>query len=788
MQIIRLPTRGLLATVLLAALPLLPTHAKESSDEVWTTVAAIPIPLSAGRAWARPERYHAVRLQLAALTNRLARAPREEALLAGAPPEEFTLPLPEGGFARFHIAESPVMEPGLAEQFPDIRTYIGQGIDDPHATVRLDWTPAGFHAQVRSPEGGFYIDPWTQGDTQHYSSYRRRDLAPPPDAFECHFTGDETAAKRGTTSTPGVLRAGPTLRTYRAAIAATVEYTSFHGNTKPLALAAIVTALNRVNGVYETELGIRMVLVSNNINIVYQGAQNSDPYNNRLASLLLTQNQSNLDSVIGSANYDIGHVFNTGGGGLAFLGCVCQNGDKAKGQTGSSSPNGDPYWIDFVAHEMGHQFGANHTFNGTGGSCAGVNRNGPTAYEPGSGSTIMAYAGICGGNDDLQSNSDAYFHFASFDEIIDYITTGAGNNCPVASPTTNTAPTVSAGPAYTIPRLTPFALTATGGDPDGDPLTYCWEQRDLGAAQEATAADNGTSPIIRSFSPSTNATRTVPRLSNLLANTTVLGEKLPSLARSMKFRVTARDNKPGGGGVNTDDVTITVVTSAGPFAVTAPNTTLTWAATATCTWAVANTHLAPVNCAAVNILLSTNNGLSFPIALALGVTNSGTNIVILPGIATTNARIKVEAVGNIFFDVSNTRFTLTPGTGDNDVDGIPDGVELQAFGNLLAADAASDFDLDGSGDRDELFAGTDPKDPNSLFEATGATLPTLNPGFVVRWASTSSRVYGVSRSTNLLAGFAPLATNLPATPPENVYTDSVPPAAQGLYRIDVSTP
>ncbi|HMP76945.1 MAG TPA: M12 family metallo-peptidase [Kiritimatiellia bacterium] len=775
------------AALLLSALTLLPAHGKDSSDDIWTTISAIPVPLSAGRAWVRPERYHAIRLQAAALTNRLARAPREEAVLAGAPPEELTLPLPEGGFARFHIAESPVMEPGLAEQFPDIRTYIGQGIDDPHATVRLDWTPAGFHAQVRSPEGGFYIDPWTQGDTQHYSSYRRRDLAAPPDAFECHFTSDETKPSRTTATTPGVLRAGPTLRTYRAAIAATGEYTSFHGGTVNLGLAAVVTALNRVNGIYEIELGIRMVLVANNQNLIFTSAA-SDGYSPNFPNLMLSQNQNKCDNVIGSANYDIGHVFSRGGGGLASLGCVCVGGRKAQGLTGNNSPVGDPFWVDFVAHEMGHQFGANHTFNGTGGSCSGGNRNGPTAYEPGSGSTIMAYAGICGSSDNLQSNSDAYFHFASFDEIIAYITTGAGNNCPVASPTTNQAPTVTAGPAYTIPRLTPFALTATGSDPDGDPLTYCWEQRDLGAAQAATSADNGTSPIIRSFPPTTNATRIVPRLSDLLANTNVLGEKLPNLARSMKFRVTARDNKPGGGGVNTDDVTITVVTSAGLFLVTAPNTALTWSAAVTCTWDVANTHLAPVNCSAVNILLSTNNGLAFPIALALGVPNTGTNLVILPGISTTNARIKVEAADNIFFDVSNTRFTITPGTGDNDNDGIPDAIELQVFGNLLVADAASDFDLDGFSDRDELFAGTDPKDPNSLFEATAATLPALNPGFVVRWASVSSRVYGVSRSTNLLAGFIPLATNLPATPPENVFTDSVPPSAQGLYRIDVTTP
>ncbi len=761
-------------------------RAEQSMEGVWTSIEAMPLSAASGEAWIRPNRFHAVRLDPAALTNLLARVPLETSVVAGVTNARvIQLPMPEGGFARFEIAEAPVMEPALAKKFPTIRTYVGVGVDDPHASVRLDWTPSGFHAQVLSPSGAFYIDPYTKGDVEFYTSYRRRDLTPPEDPFECLF-GEGSETKEGDAPSVGILRSGPTLRTYRAAIAASGEYSAFHGGTIPSVLAAIVTALNRVTGVYETELGIRLVLVASNTNIIYLNRL-SDPYNPAFPSLMLSQNQSTLDSRIGNANYDIGHVFSTGGGGLASLGCVCRTGLKAQGLTGSARPVGDAFWIDFVAHEMGHQFGANHTFNGIGGSCSGANRNGPTAYEPGSGSTIMAYAGICGSSDNIQTNSDPYFHFASFDEIIGYITT-TGNACAVATPTTNNAPTVSAGPPYTIPRLTPFALTATGSDPDGDPLTYCWEQRDLGPAQAATSADNGTSPIIRSRPPSTSPTRIVPALSNLLANTTALGEKLPALPRAMKFRVTARDNRPGGGGVNTDDVTITVVTSAGPFLVTAPNSKVTWTGLSTATWDRANTHLAPVNCQNVNIWLSTNGGLNFNLPLALNVSNSGSRLVWLPSVATTNARIKVEAADNIFFDVSNTNFTIAAGVADSDGDGIPDAWEFFLFTNLTTAADGTDFDGDGVSDRDEYLAGTDAKDPDSFLRATAATTAPAGSGFLVRWTSATNRVYAISRSTNFPAGFLPIATNIAAAPPENVFTDTAPPAASAIYQIETSGP
>ncbi|MFZ2488346.1 MAG: reprolysin-like metallopeptidase [Anaerolineae bacterium] len=643
--------------ILLAAtaLPSLAAAPAQQAAGVWFDVNE-PTGLLAGPRQIVPQQYRTVGLKVDALQAVLAAAPDEFTAEAATSSAILALPLPQGGYARFRLVESPVMASELAAKFPEISTYAGQGVDDPTASVRLDWTPAGFHAMLFTTAGVVYIDPYSQGDTEHYISYYKRDFLP-GSAKQYEEIPPLPSPEALPASTGVQASTGPQLRTYRLALAATGEYTAFHGGTVAGAMAAIVTSVNRVDGVYEREVAVRMVLVANNNLIVYTNAS-TDPYTNSNGSTMLSQNQTNVDSVIGSANYDIGHVFSTGGGGVAYLGVVCQAGSKARGVTGSSAPVGDPYDIDYVAHEMGHQFAGNHSFNGNAGSCGGGNRNASTAYEPGSGSTIMAYAGICGAQD-LQPHSDDYFHGINFDEIVAYTTTGAGNSCPTITNTGNSAPavTVPAG-GFTIPSRTPFQLTGSASDPNGDALTYNWEEFDLGTAGAPNNA--ATPPFFRSWPSLTGPTRVFPRLSDLVNNTTVIGEILPNATRSMTYRLTARDNRTGGGGVNYAAVTFNVTTAAGPFQVTAPNTAVVWTGntTQTVTWDVANTTSAPVNCPLVNVTLSTDGGYTYPLTLASSVANDGSEQVTAPNIGSTSARVRVACANNIFFDISNVNFTI----------------------------------------------------------------------------------------------------------------------------------
>ena len=637
------------------------------SSDVWYDVDESSLPV-AGERWIVPQSYRTVGLNVDALQAVLDAAPMEGTPAAATSDVVLSLPLPEGGYGRFRIVESPVMAPELAAKFPEITTYAGQGLDDPTATTRFDWTPTGFHAIIFGLSGTIYIDPYSRNDTTAYISYYKRDFVPNPDkryveTMPISVGGDAEQDLRTELAElvdQGALPpTGSELRTYRLAMAATGEYSNFHGGTVPLAMAAIVTSVNRVDGVYERETAIRMVLIANNDLIVYTNPA-TDPYTNGSGSAMLGQNQSNLDAVIGSANYDIGHVFSTGGGGVAYLGVVCRASWKARGVTGSSAPVGDPFDIDYVAHEMGHQFGANHSFNGNAGSCAGGNRNGPTAYEPGSGSTIMAYAGICGAQD-LQPHSDDYFHGVSLDEIVAYSTVGSGNGCPVVTPTGNQPPTVSAGAGgFTIPSQTPFTLTGSAVDPDGDALTYNWEEFDLGAAGAPNNPLNP--PFFRSWLAVDSPSRTFPRLSDLVSGTTVIGEVLPNVTRSMTYRLTARDNRMGGGGVNAASITFNVTTAAGPFQVLTPNTAVSWTGNSTqaVTWDVASTTAAPVSCSNVAIGLSTDGGLTFPTVLASNTPNDGVEDIIVPNIGTSTARVRVSCASNVFFDISDVDFSIVP--------------------------------------------------------------------------------------------------------------------------------
>lgn len=622
-----------------------------------------------------PTEYSVYGLNVNALKQILAKAPMEFTPEARANEVILELPAPDGKLQRFRIEESPMMEPELAAKLPEIKTYHGQGIDDPTATLRFDFTPLGFHSQILSSSGTLLIDPYAMGDTENYISYFKRDV-PKTGSFFCEFgrtiNSDFYKSEYGLLSifddAPNVT-SGATLRTYRTAVAATGEFTAFYGGTVAQGQAGIVTIMNRVNGIYERDLAIRLTLVGNNTSVVYTNSA-TDPYTNNNPNSLLTQNQSNLDSVIGSGNYDIGHVFSTAGGGLAGLGVVCRAGLKAQGETGTNSPTGDPYAVDYVAHEMGHQFNGNHTFN-----ASDSNREASAAYEPGSGITIMGYAGLFGAQD-LAGNSIDTFHVKSLEEIITFKTSGFGSTCGTATATGNTPPTVSAPATFNIPRTTPFALTATASDVNGDSITYDWEEYDLGAAATTVPnsdSDGNARPIFRPYLPVTSPTRNFPSLTYILNNANVppnttggfmTGEILPSISRTMAFQVVVRDNRSGGGGINTATTNVIVNAAAGPFNVTAPNTNVSWTGNTsqTVTWNVAGTTANGINAANVRILLSTDGGQTFPTILAASTANDGSESVTIPNTPTTQARIKIEAVGNIFFDISNTNFTITAGT------------------------------------------------------------------------------------------------------------------------------
>jgi Metallo-peptidase family M12/PKD-like domain/Secretion system C-terminal sorting domain len=632
-------------------------NAQQTLRKPLTDVSESAIVLK-GERFTFPSNYRTLQLDQVAMEQLLSQAPEESAYRTSGQ-VVFNMPMPDGTTQAFSIYKSVVMHPDLAANFPEIKTFAGYGIDHPEDHIRLDITPLGFHAMILSPRGQVFIDPYSTNTTTDYICYYKKDVTRTT-SFTCETEDlSEDLQKSIPSNYQGQRSIGTQLRTYRLALAGTGEYTATKGGTVSGGLAGMVTSMNRVNGVYETEVSIRMVLIANNNLLVYTNSA-TDPYTNGNGVTMLTENINNCNAVIGSANFDIGHVFSTGGGGVAGLGVVCGT-SKARGVTGQSNPVGDPFDIDYVAHEMGHQFAGNHTFNSSTGSCSG-NRAASAAYEPGSGITIMAYAGICG-SDNLASNSIAYFHTKSFDEIVIFSTTGTGNNCPVITATGNTPPVVtSMGANYTIPISTPFVLTGAATDANGHALTYSWEQFNLGTAG-AWNANLGNAPIFRPFTPTTSPSRTFPKLSDIINNTTTVGEILPNVARTLNFQLTVRDNIAGGGGVMHPDstVTITVANTGGAFAVTAPNTAVTWAggSTQTVTWNVSGTSGSPINTANVKISLSTDGGNNFSTVILASTANDGTETITVPNVATTQARIKVEAVGNIYFDMSNANFTIT---------------------------------------------------------------------------------------------------------------------------------
>lgn len=568
------------------------------------------------------------------------------------------LPTPLG-IQQFSVREASVLSDELAAKFPDIKSYVGIGIDDPTATVRFSKSNAGFHAMISSTQYPlFFIDPYTK-DKKISLAYLKTNTK--KQDFECLVDDNQQLMhQKSQQKTAAVVHDGK-LRTYRIAIAATGEYSQFHltnqniANTatdavkKAAVLAAMNTTMTRVNGIFERDLGVTMQIVGNNTNLIFlDGA--TDNLTNNDAEVLIDESQALIDNIIGNANYDIGHTFSTGAGGLAGLGVVCLNGEKAKGVTGQPSPINDGFDVDFVGHEIGHQFGANHTqYN----DC---NRNNGTAVEPGSASTIMGYAGICSPN--VQFAGDAYFHAVSIAEMLSFVTAIA--TCGVITDVGNTAPTVTAGNDFTVPKLTPFILKGTGADNNAsDLLTYTWEQIDKEFGFPMSPQANSTGgPMFRSFTPTISTDRYLPALATVLSGSlSSTWEVLPSVTRNLNFALTVRDNKNA---TARDDVKISVDGNSGPFTVTSQTTTgtLLGNSTQTISWDVANTNSAPINSNEVAILLSVDGGLTYTTTIVSNTPNDGNEQIVLPNIQTNQARIMVKPVNNIFYSVNAATFSI----------------------------------------------------------------------------------------------------------------------------------
>ena len=652
------------------SLSILVSRAQDAKSGFWTRVDNASLRSEAFKNDYKPENFITFKLNESAVQTELRKVPSEKSIVAGNSSFIFRVPNSKGEMESYRVTEASVMEPSLAAKYPGIKSYAGKGIEHPQSTIRFDISPLGFHAMIISPDRKtIYINPVDKSN-RSYIVFDREGLRKDKQSFDCvidEAVNNQLQASKivKTGSIDNLNASDGKLRQYRLALCTSGEYSvaALNGATgtdaekKAIILAILNTNLTRANGIYERDFGIRMVLVANNDQIIYLDAS-TDPWTS--SSVWNSATQTTCTNVIGSANYDVGHLLMYGGnnGNAGCIGCVCTSSSKGSGWTSYSAVQGDPFVVDYWTHELGHQFGGNHTFtHSIEGTIAQV--------EPGSGSTIMGYAGITGATD-VQPHSDDYFHAISIQQITDYTQTGNGAGCAVSTLTGNNIPTANAGLDYTIPKSTPFTLTGTGTDADAaDVLTYGWEQMDVyGTSSNSSTYPTATKtkgPAFRSYLPTTGNSRTFPQLSSILDGTN--GNKwevLPSVARTLNFRLTVKDNRTGGGGNKSDNMIVTISSTAGPFAVTSPNTAITWGSgtSQTVTWNVASSNASPVNCANVNILLSTDGGQTFSTVLASNTPNDGSQLVTLPSIESTTCRIKVESVGNIFFDISNANFGI----------------------------------------------------------------------------------------------------------------------------------
>lgn len=581
------------------------------------------------------------------------------------------IPLGDGKMEYFRIAESPVFAPELAANFPEIKSYKAISENNSGRTGRISFSPEGFLGVFRSTKGDFYIERYRMGEENQYVLYFSKDVVLNDEAreslrcgFDDHaeelmeeFEGRSAVGVEYNTAGGDLLE----LRVYRMAIAATSAYSNQKGGTVESVMASFNEALNLLNHITENEVAIRFELIPNN-NLLIWFSPFDEPFENiNSGTGLLSQATPAITGAgVPLSAFDVGHVF-TGGcndvGGVVS-GRACSP-SKARGVTCHFSNNMSFVVSRVFAHEVGHQFGVAHSWN----FCPGNDgqRASASAFEPGSGSTIMSYAGSCG-SQNVAVNNDSYFHAGSIQEWIFFSRVLPDNqNCGERIFTGNTEPVVTLPYEndFYIPINTPFKLVAEATDEDGDALTYCWEQMDLGP-ETPLGEGRLTSPLFRTFPPVSAPHRYFPDISTIVQNGTDPTQQLPDNSRPLNFRCTVRDNNPVAGATVWADMRFNSTTSAGPFVVTSPSSAQTFRSgeLIEVQWDVANTNNPPVNCHYVDILLSTNGGFSYPITLVERTPNTGSALVHLPDLTGTANRIKVKGSDNIFFNISRPNFRI----------------------------------------------------------------------------------------------------------------------------------
>jgi subtilisin-like proprotein convertase family protein len=727
----------------------------------WSTINESAIVLSAdNNRGLVPDQYQTFGLDLEDIKAYLQNAPMHRTSEALSAPLLLDLPMSNGELMRFQVVESPVMKPGLAARFPHIKSFSGRAVKDENTTVKFLYSDHGFQAFLSTPNGRAYIERYATGIDDAYIIYDKKDLAAPSDLqFACGVHNSDEFLQQNNplegleinddhqhTRTQADNRSGSMavveIREYEIAIAGVAEWTALHGGDVSGGMSAVNTVVTLMNSVFETEVSVTFVLIEDNDQLIYTDDL-TDPYSDVTnGGGLLQQNQNNLDLVIGTENYDIGHVMTIGcSGGLGGIagGVICSENGKGRGVTcqGGSLQGAI---LNIAIHEVAHQFTASHTWDNCEGTISGGNilaqRSSGTAFEPGSGSTIMSYAGACGPQN-VQFGSDDYYHVGSLQQMFNHIHDGIGGDCPDIFPAANNYPELELPyeNGFYIPIRTPFELTAIASDVDGDELSYCWEQYNIGPLSNL-GMPFGTAPSFRSWPPNDKPTRIFPRIQSVVNNTSLEVEVLPTYSRNLKFRCTVRDNNTEIGGNVWEEVSFEATEQAGPFRVQHPNDSglsFEQGEYIEVLWDVANTDAAPVNASHVNIKLSTNGGFTYPYTLASNVPNDGVDSVNIPEILTTMGRIRVEAAENIFFDISNFNFQIVEATEPGFAFSVspfsqqvcvPDDIliDLNTFG-WLGYDSLVTFSLDG------LPAGavaSFENNPTLVSEGTSITIETAD--------------------------------------------------------------